>query len=170
MSPTVYAMDELAGGTAIIEAAKPDPRRAGTNTVGGPSITARIVARLCARRLDRQIDMSPAARPSAALEAHTARLTSTCHRKQLAAELRERGSVLLCHRVVLSPRSRIDVSAVWDAAALIERVEERLLTEPTISARGAARLRLLLADRTGPMFRRGHGDLRTELRRVLSLF
>jgi hypothetical protein len=124
---------------------------------------------LCARRLDRQIDAGATARPGAAVEAHTARLTSTGHREQLAAELRERGAVLLCHRVVLSPRSRVDVSAVWDAAALIEHVEERLQTEPAVSARGAARLRLLLADRTGPMHRRGRGDLCTELRRVLSL-
>jgi hypothetical protein len=97
------------------------------------------------------------------------RLTSTGHREQLAAELRERGAALLCHRVVLSPRSRVNVSGVWDAAALIERVEKRLLTAQTVGARGAARLRLLLADRTGPMHRRGRGDLCTELRRVLSL-
>jgi hypothetical protein len=169
MLRTINAMGELTGGTAVIEATLPDHGEAPTNIFDRPSITARMVARLRARRLDRQIDNGATAEPSGAVNAHMWRLTSTGHREQLAAELRGQGAALLCHRVVLSPRSRVNVPDVWDAAALIERVEKRLLTEQTASARGAARLRLLLADRTGPMHRRGRGDLCTELRRVLSL-
>lgn len=148
------AMDEPTVGTAALEAHR-------------LSLAARIAGRLHARRLDRQLDAG--AESGGALAAHMARLRSPAHRERLAAELRRRGAVLLCHRVVLSPRSSVDVSAVWDAAALIERVEKRLLTGPMVTARGAARLRLLLADRTGPMHRRGRGDLCSELRAVLNL-
>ena len=169
MLRTVNAMGELTGGTAVTAATLPDHGQAQTNIIDRPSITARMVARLCARRLDRQIDNGATAEPSGALNAHMCRLTSTGHREQLAADLRGQGATLLCHRVVLSPRSRVNVPDVWDAAALIERLEMRLLTEQTVSARGAARLRLLLAERTGPMHRRGRGDLCTELCTVLRL-
>jgi hypothetical protein len=92
-------------------------------------------------------------------------LTDIAYRERLASELRRRGTAVLCDRVVLSP-SRLNASAVWDAAEMIERVEQRLQNRH-VSPRGVARLRRLLADWNGPL-RRGCGDLCGELRAVLA--
>jgi hypothetical protein len=131
-----------------------------------PPILSRIAARLCARHLDRLVQTGANPQPGTALEAHVVRLSDIAYRERLAAELRRRGTVVLCDRVVLSA-SRVNVPAVWDAADLIERVEKRLLTRHA-SPRGTARLRRLLADWNGPLRRRGCGDLCSELRAVLA--
>jgi hypothetical protein len=88
------------------------------------------------------------------------------YRERLAAELRRRGAVVLCDRVVLSP-SRANAPAVWEAADMIERVEKRLVSRH-VSPRGVARLRRLLVDWNGPLHRRGCGNLCSELRAVLA--
>jgi hypothetical protein len=130
-----------------------------------PTISARIAARVCARHLDGLLQAGANPKAGTALEAHVLRLSDLAYREQLAAELRRRGTAVLCDRVVLSP-CRVNAPAVWDAADLIERVEKRLLTEH-VSPRGVARLRRLLADWNGPL-RRGCGDLCSELRAVLA--
>jgi hypothetical protein len=132
-----------------------------------PSMFARIAARVCARHLDRLIEAGASPEPGSALEAHMMRLGSIAHREHLAAELRRRGTVVLCDWVVLSP-TRPNAPAVFDAADLIERVERRLLAPYAVSPRGTARLRRLLADWNGPLRRRGSGDLCSELRAVLA--
>jgi hypothetical protein len=96
------------------------------------------------------------------------RLGSIGYREHLAAELRRRGTVVLCDRVMSLSPSRVNMPAVWDAADLIERIEKRLLNHHAVSLRGTARLRRLLADWTGPLHRRGSGDLCSELRAVLA--
>jgi hypothetical protein len=131
-----------------------------------PSIASRIAARLCARHLDRPLQAGATPQPGTALEAHVVRLSDIAYRERLAAELRRRGTAVLCDRVVLSP-SRVNVPAVWDAADLIERVEKRIVTRH-VSPHGVARLRRLLADWNGPLRRRGCGDLCSELRAVLA--
>jgi hypothetical protein len=133
-----------------------------------PSIFSRIAARVCARHLDRLVEAGVSPEPGSALEAHLVRLNSRGYRERLAAELRRRGTVVLCDRVVLSP-SRLNVPAVFDAADVIERVQKRLLTPHAVSPRGTARLRRLLADWNGPLGRRGSGDLSGELRAVLAV-
>jgi hypothetical protein len=132
----------------------------------GPSILTRIAARICARHLDRLVHAGANPRAGSALEAHVLRLSDIAYREGLAAELRRRGTVVLCDRVVLSP-CRVNVPAVWDAVDLIERVEKRVLTRGA-NPRGVARLRRLLADWNGPLRRRGCGDLCSELRAVLA--
>lgn len=146
--------------TAIATATGPDRVDAAR-----PSISARLAARMCARHLDRLLLAGARPRPGTALEAHALRLTDLAYREGLAAELRSRGTVVLCDRVVLSP-TRVNAAAVWDAADMIERVEKRLLGRD-VSARGVARLRRLLADWNGPL-RHGCGDLCGELRAVLA--
>jgi hypothetical protein len=136
--------------------------------IASPSIFSRIAARVCARHLDRLVEAGASPESGSALEAHMLRLSSIRHREHLAAELRRRGTVVLCDRVVALSRSRLKVPAVWDAADLIERVEKRLLARRAVSPRGTARLRRLLADWNGPLRRRGSGDLRSELRAVLA--
>src|ERR1700754_2634711 len=88
--------------------------------IASPSIFARVAARVCARHLDRLVEANASPEPGSALEAHIVRLRSIGHREHLAAELRRRGIVVLCDRVVSLAPSRLNVPAVWDAAALIE--------------------------------------------------
>jgi len=133
-------------------------------TVSSPSLWSRFTARVGARHLDRLLVTGASPEPGSALDVHMMRLCSIEYREQLAAELRRRGTVVLCDRVLTS---RANVPVVWDAADLIERVAKRLLTQD-VSARGIARLRRLLADWNGPMHRRGCGDLCSELRGVLA--
>lgn len=136
--------------------------------VARPSIFSRIAARLCARHLDRLVEAGTSPQPGSALDVHMLRLGSIGHREHLAAELRRRGTVVLCDRVMSISPSRVNVPAVWDAADLIERVEKRLLTDHGVSPRGTARLRRLLVDWNGPLRRGGSGDLCSELRAVLA--
>jgi hypothetical protein len=133
-----------------------------------PSIFSRIAARLCARHLDRLVEAGASPQPGSALEAHMVRLNSIGHREQLGEELRRRGTVVLCDRVMSLSPTRRKVPEVWDAADLIERVEKRLLADRGVSPRGTARLRRLLADWNGPLRHRGSGDLCSELRSVLA--
>jgi hypothetical protein len=95
------------------------------------------------------------------------RLASREHRELLAGELRRRGTVVLCDRVMSALPHRKNAPAVWDAADLIERIEKRLLARRGVCPRGTARLRRLLTDWNGPLRHRGTGDLCSELRAVL---
>ncbi|GAC1409881.1 MAG: hypothetical protein NVSMB60_31500 [Mycobacterium sp.] len=131
-----------------------------------PSLFARIAARLAARHLDRLVMTGAPPQVGSALEAHMSRLSSAECRGRLAAELRRRGTLVLCDRVILS--SRVNPPAVWDAADLIERAEKRLVSHRAVSPRGVTRLRRLLADWNGPLRRAGSGDLCSELRAVLA--
>jgi hypothetical protein len=132
------------------------------------SFFSRIAARVCARHLDRLVEAGASPEPGSALQAHMMRLNSRGYRERLAAELRRRGTVVLCDRVVALSPPRLNVPAVCDAADLIERVEKRLLTRHAVSPRGTARLRRLLADWNGPLRRCGSGDLCSALRTVLA--
>ena len=127
-----------------------------------------VLSRVCARHLDRLVEAGTSPEPGSALQAHMMRLNSRRYRGRLAAELRRRGTVVLCDRVVSSSPRRLNVPAVCDAADLIERVEKRLLTRHAVNPRGTARLCRLLADWNGPLRRRGSGDLCSELRAVLA--
>jgi hypothetical protein len=131
-----------------------------------PPPFARIAARLTARHLDRLVMMGARPRAGSALEAHLSWLSSGECRGRLAAELRRRGTLVLCDRVISS--SRLNPAAVWDAADLIERTERRLVSHRAVSPRGVARLRRLLADWNGPLRRGGSDDLCGELRAVLA--
>ncbi len=167
MPPTMTAVATITSRTATIAAEPNDQLSAGIDVVY-PSIFSRIAARLCARQLDRLVEGGTRPQPGGALEAHMLRLGSIGYREHLAAELRRRGTVVLCDRVMSLSPSRVNMPAVWDAADLIERIEKRLLNHHAVSPRGTARLRRLLADWTGPLHRRGSGDLCNELRAVLA--
>ena len=131
-----------------------------------PTLFSRIAARLGARHLDRLVVAGASPEPGSALEVHVTRLISNAYREHLAAELRRRGTRVLCDRVMST--SRVKFVAVWDAADLIERVERRLLSRRGVSPLGAALLRRLIADWNGPLRRLGTGDLCDELRVVLA--
>jgi hypothetical protein len=167
MSQTLNAVATVTSRTAALAVPSKCYQSASID-MGCPSIVSRVVARLRARQLDRLVAAGANPRPGGVLEAHVSRLRSIGHREHLAAELRHRGTVALCDRVMSSPPSRVDAPAVKDAADLIERIEARLVSRHDASPHGIARLRRLLADWTGPLRRRGSGDLCSELRTVLA--
>lgn len=133
--------------------------------------TQRIAARLFAARYDRQVERGVSVRPGSALAVHVARLASDRERRQLADAL---GSVVhlathgtggaITHEV---PVRRAAIVAT-PVAGVIDDVTVRLRGPEPVRERGVARLRLLLADGTGPLYRAGHGSLAAEIRGVLA--
>ena len=138
------------------------------NTFTEASIVTRMIAALFATRFDKQLVTGVAPEPGSVLAAHVSRLASACERRSLAEAL---------HHSVCEARSRpprmsatipVDRSAVAAAEGLIDQVVQRLTGPRPVSARGVARLRLLLSDGAGPMYWPGRGDLSAELRAVLA--
>jgi hypothetical protein len=131
----------------------------------------RIAARLFAGRYDREVERGVAVRPGSALAVHVARLASDRERGQLAdalgsvVHLAAHGSGGAVTHAVPVRRAAIVAAPV---AGVIDDVTVRLRGPGPVRERGVARLRLLLADGTGPLYRAGHGSLAAEIRGVLA--
>jgi hypothetical protein len=138
------------------------------NTFAEPSLTTRVIADVFATRFDKQLAAGVAPEPGSALAAHVARLASAGERRELAETLRHSVSEIHSRPTRMSARIPVDRSGVAAAVVLIEQVVLRLLGPRPVSARGVARLRLLLSDGCGPMYWSGGGDLGAELRVVLA--
>jgi hypothetical protein len=119
-----------------------------------------MTARLLARRFDRALAVGARASGGSALAAHAARLTRDAERKAVARALRRAGSEAKedpsATRSGRVPMHRANIAA---AEALIDEVICRLHAPQPVSARGMARLRQLLSDGAGPLYRYGRGDL-----------
>ena len=132
------------------------------------SLAARLTARLRAGHFDRQLAVGVPAFEGSALAVHQTRLTATPEREAIARSLRNTvrdarsGVNPLTSRVPLHPTNIIDAEDVIDTVTL------RLHSPQPVSARGMARLRVLLADGCGPLYRFGHGDLRGRLGAALA--
>lgn len=144
------------------------PGQARSSTAQIPGWTARARARLLAARYDRRVDAGsrpPDASTAAALHAHRIRLVSDRERANVARAL----SLVLRDAAegpaVLNPRVPVRTPAVLDNAADIEALRRRVLAGG-VHARGMARLRLLLADGRGPLYRKNSGSLTAALRGV----
>lgn len=133
-----------------------------------PSLAARVSARLRAHRLDRQLAVGVSAPQGSALAAHQARLTSVAEREAIARALRQ--AVHEAHAGGDPRSSRIPVHPANIAAAedLIDAITLRLHSPRPVSARGMARLRVVLTDGGGPLFRIGRGDLSGRLGAALA--
>jgi hypothetical protein len=122
------------------------------------SLIARVIARLRADKFDHQLAVGVPAPAGSALAVHQARLTSTAEREAIARSLR-----LAAHDADTAPvfSSRIPVHHRNIAAAreLIDRITLRLHSPQPVRARGMARLRRVLSDGSGPLYRYGKGDL-----------
>ena len=132
-----------------------------------PSMRSRLTARLRAGRLDGLLAVGVPAPAGSALAVHEARLTSTAEREAIARSLRatvadSRGGLLLSSRVALN------VPNIAAAEDVIDAVTLRLHSPRPVGARGMARLRQILGDGTGPLYRYGHGDLRGRLGAALA--
>jgi hypothetical protein len=146
------ATDALRGATA--------PRR--------PSLTARVTARLRASHLDRQLAVGVPAPAGSPLAVHQARLTSVVEREAIARALRRAVHDAVAGLAPLSSRIPLHPTNVAAAEDLIDTIALRLHSPRPVSARGMARLRLVLSDGCGPMYRCGKGDLRGRLGAALA--
>jgi hypothetical protein len=137
--------------------------------IGGPAPwSTRLCARLFAGRYDRQIEDGVRPVQGSPLALHCARLISARERDDLAYALR-----LVVHdadHAAGRSHSRVPVRsvAVHHCAEVIGAVYDRLADPFPVRARGMARLRILLSDGCGPLYRSGEGTLTAALRGVLA--
>ena len=138
--------------TYMPDSARRDPARR--------SVRARMTARLRAPRFDRALAVGVPAPAGSALAAHAARLSSIAERHAVAQALRR--AVRDANddpRATRSGRVPMHRANIASAQALIDEVTLRLHAPHPVRARGMARLRQLLSDGRGPLYRYGRGDL-----------
>jgi len=146
-------------------AGRPDTARRGHTR---PSIRACVTARLRAARFDRALAVGVPAPAGSALAVHAARLTAVAERHAVARALRRAVRDAKDTRATQSGRVPMHRANIASAEALIDEVRLRLHMPHPVSARGMARLRQLLSDGTGPLYRYGRGDLAGRLGAVLA--
>ncbi|WP_036436171.1 hypothetical protein [Mycobacterium sp. URHB0044] len=131
-------------------------------------LLVRLRTRLFAYRYDREIEDGISPVPGSPLAVHGARLVSPQERDDLAGALR---TIVRDADVIRGPfTSRIPVhsAAVHHAAPVIDEVCDRLTDPFPVHARGMARLRIVLSDGCGPLYRSDTGTLAAALRGVLA--
>lgn len=130
----------------------------------------RMWARFFASRYDQQIERGVTVAAGTPLAAHYARLASRREREEMAETL----TILLQDAGRLSGdrgtamRVPILTEDVRRSSDVVEDVLARLLGPLPVRARGMARLRILLGDGRGPVYRSGHGTLAAAMRGVLA--
>ncbi|WP_006243624.1 hypothetical protein [Mycolicibacterium tusciae] len=139
-----------------------------TDAMPRPSMRSRLIARLRAGRLDGLLAVGVPAPAGSALAAHEARLTSSAEREAIARSLRATVADARDRRVLLSSRVALNVPNIAAAEDVINAIALRLHSPRPVSARGMARLRQILGDGTGPLYRYGRGDLRGRLGAALA--
>ncbi|BBY60789.1 hypothetical protein [Mycolicibacterium sarraceniae] len=135
---------------------------------GDAALRTRLKARLLAGRLDREVEVGIVPLPGSSLAAHIARLTSSGEREALAGTLMQALAELRRDRRGFSPHIPVDPERLASCRDVIDDITLLLHSPRPVRARGMARLRLLLADGTGPLYRNGRGSLAAELRGVLA--
>ncbi|AFM17569.1 hypothetical protein Mycch_2808 [Mycolicibacterium chubuense NBB4] len=146
-----------------------EPARAGREPAGRrPPWTARLLARLRAAQYDRLVAVGVEPEAGSALAAHYLRLTSAAERDAVAGAFRRVLHDVRDAGAPVSFRAPLHASNVAAAEDVIERLTVRLHAPRPVCARGMARLRLVLADGAGPLYRVGRGDLRGRLGAALA--
>lgn len=125
----------------------------------------RIHARVRTTSLDHQLAEGASPESSVPIALHAARLCRPKERRSLAASLRE---VAAAARGSRRTRAPINRESIRLALAELETLAGRLESNGPIDVRGVARVRMLLGDGAGPLYRRTTpGRLRRELVSVL---
>ncbi|UNB55589.1 hypothetical protein [Mycolicibacterium sp. YH-1] len=152
-----------------------DDLRAGSPARRGPSSPdmrptwwARLRAALLADRLDRELEAGVTATPGSLIAVHGARLASARERELLRAALHLVMHDALVGHPQLSARVPVQTAEVRRAADVISDILDRLDSPDPARVRGMARLRILLSDGRGPLYRAGSGSLVAALRGVLA--
>jgi hypothetical protein len=132
------------------------------------SLMARVTARVRAGQFDRLLAVGVPAPAGSALAVHQARLTTPAEREAITRSLRQAVREARTGGHPLSSRIPINPANVTAAEDLIDAVTLRLHAPRAVSPRGMARLRQLLADGSGPLYRCGRGDLNGRLGAALA--
>ena len=133
-----------------------------------PSLVARVTARLRAYQFDRQLAVGVPAPAGSALAVHQARLTSVAEREAIARVLRQAVDDARSGGTPLASRIPVHPTNIAAAEHLIDTITLRLHAPRPVSARGMARLRVVLSDGCGPMYEFGRGDLSGRLGAALA--
>ena len=131
-------------------------------------LRARATAKLFANRLDRLLAVGAPVTEGSALAVHAARLTSVSEREAIARSLRRSVDQARERNIRLSSAVPLNVPNILAAQYRIDEVTLRLHSPRPVTPRGIARLRVLLADGVGPMYRYGTGDLEGRLGAALA--
>ena len=140
-----------------------------TDRPPSPSPLARLTARMQAGQFDRMLAVGAPVRSRGALAAHATRLTSRPERELVASALSRIVSEAIAGPRPFSSRIPLNRQNIVDTRELIDDVTHRLHAPQPVSACGVARVRRLLADGSGPLYRRGGGDLRGRLGAALAV-
>jgi hypothetical protein len=133
-----------------------------------PTLVTRLQARFLGGRLDRDIEAGILPEPGSALALHMVRLTSVAEREALARSLRHALSDPCDTGRVVPMRVPVHPQRVAACHDVIDDITLLLHCPRPVRARGMARLRMLLSDGRGPLYRYGRGSLAAELRGVLA--
>ena len=153
-----------------IEETGADRREIRGSALADVALSKRVLARLFAGRYDQQIDQGVTVVPGTPLAAHYVRLASRRERNGLAAAL----TLVLQDTGLLpgpgGPAGRVPIRAdvVRQSADTVDDVLARLVGPLPVRARGMARLRILLSDGRGPLYRTGPGTFAAAMRGVLA--
>ncbi len=132
------------------------------------SLTARLVARLRAGRFDHMLAVGVPAPEGSALAIHQARLVTMVEREAISRTLRAAVRDARDGTAALSSRIPVHGDNVAAAEDVIDAITLRLHSPRPVSARGMARLRVVLSDGCGPMYKYGRGDLSGRLGAALA--
>jgi hypothetical protein len=129
----------------------------------------RLLARIRAAALDAELAAGASPESSVVLALHAVHLSGPSQRRLLAGSLRR-----VAASADVPTRSRLKAPvcspAVRHAGTELQAVIDRLAAAGPVSVRGVARVRCLLADGTGPIYRKSAPDrLRDELRAALAV-
>ncbi|HKP41858.1 hypothetical protein [Mycobacterium sp.] len=132
------------------------------------SLAARFIAWLRAGKFDDLLAVGVPAPAGSALAVHQARLTSATEREAVARTLRQAVHEAHADGALLSPRIPVHPNNIAAAEELIDRITLQLHSPRPVGARGMARLRRVLSDGCGPLYRYGRGDLTGRLGAALA--
>ena len=132
------------------------------------SFGKRVIARVKANKFDRMLAVGVPAPEGSALALHAARLTSADEREAISLSLLSTVDDARNRDALISGRISLNVPNITAAQDRIDQVTLRLHSPRPVTSRGVARLRVLLADGAGPMYRYGRGDLEGRLGAALA--
>lgn len=128
----------------------------------------RLVVRARAASLDQELAAGASPESNVALAVHAGHLCEPGHRRQLARSLMRIAAAAADEPTVRRVRTPVCGPAVRRARGELAAVAVRLGATGPVGVHGVARVRTLLSDGTGPLYRSGPPEqLRHELNAVL---
>lgn len=131
-------------------------------------LLTRMQARVRAAEFDRRLAVGAPVPAGSALAVHCGRLTSRAEREAVARALRRVVRDARGRGPLMSSRVLLHTPNIAAAEDLIGDIALRLQSPRAVGVRGMARLRVLLDDGAGPLYRYGRGDLAGRLDAALA--